>query len=193
MKKLLATILAFSMLLACVSILAGCTSNGGSYDGKTVKISIDEWIGYQNLLDANGGLTTAPDSINAKNGISIEYVIMNDASASSNALISGELQGAGYTVNRYAFLQSKFNDAGIDVVMPFITNYSNGGDGVIGGVAEIFTGSAVAMDIDESGHYHIALHINDFIGIWQFIAGSENAFDLFAFNQDRGIIEIHIG
>lgn len=131
MKKLLATILALTMVLTCVSMLAGCSNKQGSYDGKTVKISIDEWIGYQNLLDANGGLVTAPDSINAKNGISIEYVIMNDASASSNALISGELQGAGYTVNRYAFLQSKFNDAGLDVVMPFITNYSNGGDGII--------------------------------------------------------------
>lgn len=130
MKKLLATILALTMVLSCVSMLAGC-SKQGSYDGKTVKISIDEWIGWQSLLDANGGLTTAPDSENAKRGISVEYVVMNDASASSNALISGELQGAGYTVNRYAFLQSKFDEAKVDVIMPFITNYSNGGDGII--------------------------------------------------------------
>ncbi len=130
-RKALSLILALVMVLTCIS-LAGCSDgSSSSYDGKTVKISIDEWIGYQSLLDANGGLTTAPDSINAKNGISIEYVVMNDASASSNALISGELQGAGYTVNRYAFLQSKFDDAGLDVIMPFITNYSNGGDGII--------------------------------------------------------------
>ena len=96
-----------------------------------VKISIDEWIGWQSLLDANGGLVTAPDSLNAKRGIYIEYIPMNDATASSNALISGELMGAGYTVNRYAFLQSKFDEAGVEVVMPFITNYSNGGDGII--------------------------------------------------------------
>ena len=127
MKKLLATILALTMVLSCVSMLAGC-SKQGSYDGKTVKISIDEWIGWQSLLDANGGLTTAPDSENAKRGISVEYVVMNDASASSNALISGELQGAGYTVNRYAFLQSKFDEAKVDVIMPF---NSNGGDGII--------------------------------------------------------------
>ena len=131
MKKLLATILALTMVLTCVSMLAGCSNKQGSYDGKTVKISIDEWIGWQSLLDANGGLTTAPDSENAKRGISVEYVVMNDASASSNALISGELQGAGYTVNRYAFLQSKFDEAKVDVIMPFITNYSNGGDGII--------------------------------------------------------------
>ncbi len=96
-----------------------------------VRISIDEWIGWQSLLDANGGLKTAPDSINARNGINVEYVVMNDASTSSAALITGELQGAGYTVNRYAFLQSKFDQANVKVEMDFITNFSNGGDGII--------------------------------------------------------------
>ena len=100
-------------------------------NSEVVRISIDEWIGYQNLLDANGGLTTAPDSLNAKHGINVEYVVINNPNDSSNALISGELAGAGYTVNRYAFLQSKFNEANLDVVMPFITNFSNGGDGII--------------------------------------------------------------
>ena len=128
-NRTFALIMALIMALSCIAF-TGCSSNT-SYDGKTVKISIDEWIGWQSLLDANGGLTTAPGSENAKRGLSIEYVVMNDASASSNALISGELQGAGYTVNRYAFLQSKFDEANVDVVMPFITNYSNGGDGII--------------------------------------------------------------
>lgn len=57
-----------------------------------VTISIDEWIGWKTLIDANGGLITAPDS---------------------NSLIKGDVQGAGYTVNQYAFLQSKFKDEGI--------------------------------------------------------------------------------
>lgn len=102
-------------------------NNGGA----AVRISLDEFIGWKQLLYANGGLTTKEGSINAEKGIMVEYVIMNDANASSNALISGELQGAGYTVNRYAFLQSKFDAAGIEVIMPYITNYSNGGDGII--------------------------------------------------------------
>lgn len=99
--------------------------------GVQVRISLDEFIGWKPLLYANGGLTTKEGSINAKNGIMVEYVIMNDATTSSSALISGELQGAGYTVNRYAFLQSKFDAAGLEVIMPYITNYSNGGDGII--------------------------------------------------------------
>jgi len=107
------------------------TSSSKVQDVGVVTISLDEWIGWQSLLDANGGLKTAPDSINAKNGIKVEYKVLNDASASSSALIAGDLDAAGYTVNRYAFLQDKFDAAGLKVVMPFITNFSNGGDGII--------------------------------------------------------------
>lgn len=96
-----------------------------------VSISLDEWIGWKPLIYANGGLTTTADSINARNGIRVRYVVMNDASVSSAALISGEIQGAGYTINRYAFLQSKFDEANLEVIMPYITNYSNGADGII--------------------------------------------------------------
>lgn len=100
-------------------------------DGTVVRISIDEWIGWQPLLDANGGLTTKSGSINDKNGIKVEYVVTNDANTSSTALIKGDLSGAGYTINRYAFLQTKFEEAGVKVCMPYISNYSNGGDGIV--------------------------------------------------------------
>lgn len=127
--KILALVLALALI---TTMFAGCGGSATNFSAENpVKISIDEWIGWQSLLDANGGLTTAPDSLNAKNGVYVEYVVMNDASASSAALISGELQGAGYTVNRYAFLQEKFDQAGLAVKMPFITNFSNGGDGII--------------------------------------------------------------
>ncbi len=100
-------------------------------DVQTVKISIDEWIGYDSLLQANGGTKTTKDSIYGKMGLNIEFVVTNDANVSSAALIKGDIQGAGYTVNRYAFLNDKFKNAKVDVVMPYITNYSNGGDGII--------------------------------------------------------------
>ena len=80
---------------------------------KKVRISLDEFAGWNHMLYANGGLITTADSINAKNGIFVEYVIMNNATESSSALISGDLDGAGYTVNRYAFLQKKFDEAGV--------------------------------------------------------------------------------
>lgn len=68
--------------------------------------------------DANGGLTTQEGSIFDELGIKVNINIINDADASSNALVKGSLNAAGYTINRVAFLSSKFEEAGLDVVMP---------------------------------------------------------------------------
>lgn len=97
----------------------------------TINLSLDEWIGWKSIIDANGGLTTQPDSIYDKLGINVNINVINDATQSSNALIKGDLNAAGYTINRTAFLSQKFTEAGKEVVMPYITNYSNGGDGII--------------------------------------------------------------
>ena len=151
--KILALVLAFALI---TTMFAGCGGSATTYSAENpVKISIDEWIGWQSLLDANGGLVTAPDSLNAKNGVYVEYVVMNDASASSAALISGELQGAGYTVNRYAFLQEKFDQAGLAVKMPFITNFSNGGDGIIARSGIVSVNDLVGKKVAEWGEMHM--------------------------------------
>lgn len=97
----------------------------------TINLSLDEWIGWKSIIDANGGLSTKKGSIYDKLGINVNISIINDATQSSNALVSGQIDAAGYTINRTAFLSKKFKDAGVDVVMPFITNFSNGGDGII--------------------------------------------------------------
>ena len=102
-----------------------------SDDDTTINLSLDEWIGWKSLLDANKGLTTQPGSIYDKLGIKVNINIINDATQSSNALIKGDLNAAGYTINRTAFLSQKFTEAGKNVVIPYITNYSNGGDGII--------------------------------------------------------------
>lgn len=106
-------------------------SENESENTNTINLSLDEWVGYATILQANGGLTTQPGSIYDQLGIKVNINIINDATQSSNALIKGELDGAGYTINRLAFLSSKFSSANVDVVMPYITNYSNGGDGII--------------------------------------------------------------
>lgn len=105
--------------------------NDTETDDATINISLDEWIGWKSIIDANGGLTTQPNSIFGKLGIDVNIHIINDATQSSNALIKGDLNAAGYTINRTAFLSNKFVDANKEVVMPYITNYSNGGDGII--------------------------------------------------------------
>lgn len=100
-------------------------------DVSTINLSLDEWIGWKPIIDANQGLTTQPGSIFDELGLDVKINIINDATQSSNALISGDLQAAGYTTNRVAFLSKKFQDANFDVVMPYFSNYSNGGDGII--------------------------------------------------------------
>lgn len=97
----------------------------------TINLSLDEWIGWKPIIDANQGLTTQPGSIFDQLGLKVNIHIINDAEASSNALIKGDLNAAGYTINRTAFLSGKFQESGLDVVMPVFTNYSDGGDGII--------------------------------------------------------------
>lgn len=109
----------------------GNVMNTTKVDSTTINLSLDEWIGWKSCIDANGGLTTQPGSIYDQLGITVNISVINDATQSSNALIKGDLDAAGYTINRTAFLSQKFTNAGVDVVMPFITNYSNGGDGII--------------------------------------------------------------
>lgn len=98
---------------------------------KVLKLSLDEWIGWKSIIDANGGLETKKGSIYDQLGLKVSIVIINDAALSSNALIKGDINAAGYTVNRYAFLNEKFKSANVKVVMPYITNSSTGGDGII--------------------------------------------------------------
>ena len=100
-------------------------------DEQTINLSLDEWIGWKSIIDSNGGLTTQPGSIYDQLGIKVNISVINDATQSSNALIKGSLDAAGYTINRTAFLSKKFKDAGKEVIMPYVTNYSNGGDGII--------------------------------------------------------------
>lgn len=98
---------------------------------QTLNISLDEWIGWKPIIDANGGLKTKKGSIYDELGLKLNISVMNDATQSSNALIKGDLNGAGYTVNRFAFLYPKFKENNTEVVMPYVNNSSTGGDGII--------------------------------------------------------------
>lgn len=106
------------------------TTNASTGDD-TINLSLDEWAGWLSLVSANNGLTTQPGSVFDQLGIKVNINVINDATESSNALISGDLQAAGYTTNRVAFLSQKFTDAGKNIIMPVFTNYSYGGDGII--------------------------------------------------------------
>lgn len=107
------------------------TSDKQSKSDGVINVSLDEWIGWKSVIDANGGLETTKGSIYDELGLKVKIHIINDANQSSNALIKGDIDGAGYTINRYAFLYPKFIDNKVEVVMPYVTNFSSGGDGII--------------------------------------------------------------
>lgn len=131
---------------------------------KEINLSLDEWIGWKSIIDANGGLTTQPGSIYDELGITVNINVINDATQSSNAIISGDLDAAGYTINRTAFLSKKFKDAGVDVVIPFITNYSNGGDGIIANsninTVEDMKGAKIGVPQFSEAHTLVAWFVN---------------------------------
>lgn len=103
----------------------GNVMNVDNSNDAAINLSLDEWIGWKSIIDAeNAGIF---DEL----GVDVNISVINDATQSSNALIKGDLDATGYTINRTAFLSNKFTEAGIDIVMPLITNYSNGGDGII--------------------------------------------------------------
>ena len=56
---------------------------------QTVKIVLDPWIGWKSLLDANGGLKTSSNSINAANGIKVEYIFEGDATFTLSGTSTG--------------------------------------------------------------------------------------------------------
>lgn len=143
--KILAVVLAVVLIIGGVAVglktgvvkndikvdADGNVINTNKSSADTINLSLDEWIGWKSIIDANGGLSTEKGSIYDKLGIKVNISIINDATQSSNALVSGKLDAAGYTINRTAFLSQKFKESGVSVIMPFITNFSNGGDGII--------------------------------------------------------------
>ena len=45
-------------MLMIIGTFTACSDDNPGMTGGKVRISVDEWIGYQSILDANGGLTT---------------------------------------------------------------------------------------------------------------------------------------
>ena len=122
-------------------------------------------IMWKSILDANGGLTTQSGSIYDELGIKVNISIINDATQSSSALISGDLDAAGYTINRTAFLQNKFKEVGVETVLPFITNFSNGGDGIIAkssiNTVEDLVGAKIGVPQFSEAHTLVVWFVNN--------------------------------
>lgn len=143
----------------------GNVINTAKTEADTINLSLDEWIGWKSIIDSNGGLTTQPGSIYDQLGIKVNISIINDATQSSSALISKDIDAAGYTINRTAFLQDKFKNAGLEVVMPYVTNFSNGGDGIIAkstiNTTEDLVGAKIGVPQFSEAHTLVVWFVNN--------------------------------
>ena len=122
------------LLLYCIPLQgsAGSAKGKGKEKEKApVRISLDEGMAWQPLLDANGGMKTAKGSIYHKLGLDIEFVVIPDPVTAASSVIKGEAVGAGYTINRYALLQERFDRNNVQVRMPLLMGYSDGEEGII--------------------------------------------------------------
>lgn len=100
-------------------------------ENNEINIALSEKITWKPIVDANGGLTTQPGSIYDKLGIKVNITLDNKPASSSQNFIDNNVNALGYTVNGYSAFYKQFQDASVETVMPYLTSYSAGTDGVL--------------------------------------------------------------
>lgn len=130
------SVIAFVIIMIISGIFTGC--GGGEQSKtkdwsnlKTITLFGDEFYGNKGPIDANGGMRTQEGSINAKNGIDLDFRITNDPESTRAAILKGEAQGAYMTINRLANEWPHYKEAGVPVQVIYVSNRSYGADGLI--------------------------------------------------------------
>lgn len=138
------------------------TANKNSKKQPDMIITCDSFIGYINLIEANGGLRTTPGSIMDQVGIDLEIQIVDNPDDYIRLLLSGKVNAVGCTSNRVAFLSTELD--GIQWLVT--TSHSFGADGIISkdtikSVSD-FVGKQIAVPQDgESEELLAYLVLND--------------------------------
>ncbi|HEY3282270.1 MAG TPA: phosphate ABC transporter substrate-binding/OmpA family protein [Armatimonadota bacterium] len=98
---------------------------------RPIRVGINVWGGYAPGLVANGGKKTAPDSINARRGLQVDYTIIDDWNQKGIAFWSGKLDIVGTTADNFA--SQRVNWAQHDVISKafVLHDWSRGGDGIV--------------------------------------------------------------
>ena len=99
----------------------------------TINLLIEDWIGWKPIIDANGGLYTAKDSIYKKTydiDVNIVSQTPNELTVQelSDALISGNYNAIGCTVNQYAEIYPLLQEADIKAYVVYTPASSCGWD-----------------------------------------------------------------
>jgi outer membrane protein OmpA-like peptidoglycan-associated protein len=96
-----------------------------------LKVSIVSFHGYAPGLMANGGMKTSSSSINARNGVEIEYLLQDDVPTLSTLFQSGVAQCAWRTSDFWAQEHPNLRNAKGDGKAVMIVDNTQGGDAVI--------------------------------------------------------------
>ena len=115
------------------------SSNGGSADISSGEIDTpievnglcNTFGGYTAVFVANGGNTTQAGSYFEQAGLDVTVNIEDNDDVIIQDFIDGKIEFFYMTVNKMALVSKQLKDAGVEVVIPYLTDTSTGGDGII--------------------------------------------------------------
>ena len=87
--------------------------------------------GYTSAIVANGGLNTKKDSYYWDSSLNVTIGIEDDDEVIIQSLIDGDIDFCFLTVNKMPIVCKKLADSGVDVIIPYFSDTSTGGDGIV--------------------------------------------------------------
>lgn len=126
---------------------------------KTLEFDVDNWSGWFALVAANGGLSTTKDSYIGLNDVSMNINVINSDAEKLERLTSGKSDATACTINRLSLISGELAASNTDVVVPYLTDYSNGGDGIVArkNLTSIESLKDVAIGVGEDSVSHCAI------------------------------------
>lgn len=91
----------------------------------------NSFAGYTAAIIANGGLETEVGSYYYQNGINVSIDIEDDDDVIIEAFKNGEIDFFFLTVNKMPLVCEELKDTNKEAVIPYITDTSTGGDGIV--------------------------------------------------------------
>ena len=103
----------------------------GGKKADQIRVRVNIWVGCAPGLVANGNLSTQKNSIMDRNGLNVEFKIIDNWTDAASAFASGKIDVMLYTVDVYAkdFYQYARQDFGSKAFL--MVDWSRGADGII--------------------------------------------------------------
>jgi outer membrane protein OmpA-like peptidoglycan-associated protein/ABC-type nitrate/sulfonate/bicarbonate transport system substrate-binding protein len=125
---------AMTTSVATQALHAGPASFGArlaSIDSRPIRVALATWPGHMPLLIGNGGLTTAPGSAAAAEGLQLEISFIDDPAAKNKGLQSGELDFIWQTVDELPISLGSYKEIGVELRVLLQLDWSRGGDACV--------------------------------------------------------------